>query len=291
MELVIIFVLKIYINDVLFDEQSWSRSDNYTATKDLIYLYNAYFNTVFSETFTTGLQEQTHLTRKVKITISEHLISDDSVIETLELPQFYILFNTKSCDFTDASKITVLGLDAEVMRVPKNGNIVIPFFVNAEAEALSITATLNDGTVINTQAITSFTGKRVYLYTLNLSELSSITYYHLFANVSITVGGTTLTRAYKLIRNPHFNVKEIVFQNNFGYFIPAYFDGELETTTGYKVDTYEQLDETEVVYNVDNTTKYNLNTNSLLLNENSIVNQISNALICKFKKRFRIPAN
>lgn len=276
------FRAEIYIDDALFDTQSWSREDTYTATKDLVYLYNAYFKTQFLEAFSSGLVEQTHLIKKVNITVKEYTTENDTLIETLELPDFYIMYNLRSATFSDDSKITILGLDAITMRAPKTGKIVIPFFINADAEALTVTATLDDDTEIDSVTAAALTGKKVYLYTLDLSE-TAIAYANLYIDIKIALGETEVIKQYTIIRNPDFTVKELVFCNNFGFFIPAYFTGELATTSGYKTFNYENLDGQDITYAIDHLEKYSINTSYLNTNENPIVNQIAKAIEVYFK--------
>ena len=83
------FRAKIYIDDALFDEQGWSRKDDFTATKDLLYLYNAYFKPYFLGSFTTGLLEQTNFKKKVSIVIEEKDIDTDALLGTVTLSDFY----------------------------------------------------------------------------------------------------------------------------------------------------------------------------------------------------------
>src|SRR5690606_17739057 len=85
------FRAKIYIDNVFFDEQGWSRIDLYTATKDLKKLYNAYYQTIFTDTFQNQLTEQTHLIKQVKIVVEEYSIETDVLVDSLELPVFKFL--------------------------------------------------------------------------------------------------------------------------------------------------------------------------------------------------------
>lgn len=274
------FRAKIYINDELFDEQSWSREDDFTATKDLIKLYYAYFETSFTGTFTSGLTAQTDLIKKVDITIEEYVLDSDILEASIDLPTFYIMYNVKSENFDDTSKIKVLGLDPEVLRISSSGKLVIPFYINAVSESVKVECVLDDENIIDTQTLTDITGKKVYLYQFDLD--SNIAYANLFFKTVITVGNESIERIYKIIRNPHFETKEIIFKNNFGYYIPAYFDGEFQNESGFKVETYEAFDNQEVVFAVDEIANYEINTGSLLENENKITNQIANSLECFF---------
>jgi hypothetical protein len=276
------FRAKIYIDDALFDEQGWSRKDDFTATKDLLYLYNAYFKPYFLGTFTTGLLEQTNFKKKVSIVIEELDIDTDVLLGTVTLPDFYLLYNVKSAIFNDINKLFVFGLNAPRMNMKKDGTIVIPFYVNAEDEDVKVTIKDDIGNTLHTQTISGVTGKKVYIYTLNLSEVTVISA-ALFLRATIEVGTTTTEKIYKVLRLPNYEVKEVVFQNNFGYYIPAYFDGDFENTSGYKVQSYERYDTSTAVYAVEEDGTYVINTGGLSILEKDIVKEIANSIECFFR--------
>lgn len=275
------FRAEIYIDNVLFDTQSWSRKDNFIAEKNLRYLYNAYFNTQFQEAFTNGLVEVTDLKKEVKIIIKEYAIADDTLAQTLELPIFHILFNTNSVLFDDSQSLTILGLDTNYFQIPSQGTIVIPFFANTNNENITAVTELDTGTVLNTETLTASTDKKVYLYTFTLPEIA---YANLYVKVGITVGGSAnQSFIFKVFRNPTYNVKQIVFKNNFGFYIPTYFSGEFSSENNYKVDIYENFDYSETIFNIEQNAVYKINTNYLNTQELPIVNQINNALEAFFK--------
>jgi len=276
------FRAKIYIDDILFDEQGWSRKDNFTATKDLLYLYNAYFKPYFLGSFTTGLLEQPNFKKKVSIVIQELNIDTDAEMGSITLPDFYLIYNVKSALFNDNNKLHIFGLNAPRINMKKDGTIVIPFFVNADNENVTVTIKDDLGNPLHTQTITAVTGKKVYIYTLNLQELTVVSSI-LFLRAIVEVGSTSIEKIYKVLRLPNYEVKEVVFQNNFGYYIPAYFDGDFEDTSGYKVQSYERYDTSTAVYAVDEDKTYIINTGGLSILEKDIVNEIANSIDCYFK--------
>jgi hypothetical protein len=176
----------------------------------------------------------------------------------------------------------VFGLNAPRMNMKKDGTIVIPFYVNAEDEDVKVTIKDDIGNTLHTQTISGVTGKKVYIYTLNLSEVTVISA-ALFLRATIEVGTTTTEKIYKVLRLPNYEVKEVVFQNNFGYYIPAYFDGDFENTSGYKVQSYERYDTSTAVYAVEEDGTYIVNTGGLSILEKDIVNEIANSIECFFK--------
>lgn len=269
------FRAKIYVNNVLFDEQSWSRNDNFTATKDLRYFYYAYYQTQFSNQFTNGLVEQTHLKTKIDITVEEYTIQDDTITQTVDLPTFYMLYNVKSQEFNDNNVIELLGIDTTYMRIDATGSIVIPFFANTNNQPITVTTILDNNTVLNTETIAATTAKKVYKYTYNLTNIA---YSTLYVKTTITIGEVTKTIIYKLMRHQANPAKEVVFKNNFGYYIPAYFSGALIIDSAFKADNYGNLDYSETVFAIEENQTYTINTNYLLTNETPIITQINNAL-------------
>jgi len=271
------FRAKIYVNGVLFDEQGWSRVDNFTAHKDLLYLYYAYFKPVFNPLFPDGLHQQTHLVNKVQIDIEEFDLNTGNTTNQLSLPVFFMLYNVKSEVFTDADKIALLGVGAAALQIDPKGKIVLPIYSNATTEALSVTTKLNDGTVLNTETTASFSGKKVYLYSFDLGS-ANIDYSYLYLTVNIVLGAETLVKTFKLTRNPDHVIKEIVYQNNFGFFIPAYFDGQLSESSSFKTKTYDQYDGTKKIYQIDENITYTVNTGSIENTETYLANDVANSL-------------
>lgn len=275
------FRAKIYIDDALFDEQGWSRKDDFTATKDLLYLYNAYFKPYFLGSFTTGLLEQTNFKKKVSIVIEEKDIDTDAVLGTVTLPDFYLLYNVKSEIFNDINKLYIFGLKAEHMNMKKDGTIVIPFYANAETEDVKVTIYDDLDNVLHTKTIANVNGKKVFIYTLNLSEVTVISSV-LYLRAKIEVGTESTEKFYNVLRLPNYEVKEVVFQNNFGYYIPAYFDGDFEDVSGIKVQSYERYDTSTAVYAVEEDGTYTINTGGLSTREKAIVKEIANSIDCYF---------
>ncbi|MFV8336414.1 hypothetical protein ACNQF7_10065 [Flavobacterium sp. RSP29] len=272
----------IYVDDELFDEQGWSRKDAFTAVKDLVKLYNAYFETEFIPFTVNTLEEQTHLKKKITIKIEERILVSDALIETLILPEFFFMYNVNPIYFDDTTKIQILGIAPDVLQIPVNGKMRIPFYVKAIAEAVTIEVKDNFGRILNTQSIASFTEKKIYQYEFDLAgiTLASNTIY--FETI-ITCGTTTKILQYRLLRLPDFPVKELYFKNNFGYYIPAYFDGELEKQNNLKINDYQERDGSSVIFEIEQSAMYTINTGYLLQDERAIVNQVINSHEAFFK--------
>jgi hypothetical protein len=266
----------IYINDVLFDTQGWSRQDDFIAKKDLKKLYAAYFTSTFNPIITTGLLRQTDFIKKVNITINEYVLETDLLVETIYLPVFLIMHNQVPESFSDETKIQFLDVKPEVIQVTENSKIVLPFFVNANSEDL-LAKIYSGNTIINQIMIPSLSGKKAYCYNLDLNTIS-IPYGVDYLNLEISCGNNSISKTFKFFILPNYPVKEIVFKNNFGFYIHSYFDGEIEVNNDFKVDSYTQIDGTDKIFEINENATYSINTGSLMNNEKSIISQICNSI-------------
>lgn len=271
----------IFIDGALFDTQSWSRKNAYTAEKNFKKLYNAYFATAFNPTFTAGITEQTSLKKQVNITIQELLMADDSVVDTLSLPTFFILYNSKPVTFVDTVKAAFLGITADKIIIPANGKISIPFYTNASAETVVVELKDNFNTVINTVTIPSATAKKVFVYNYDLSAAAPLVNNTIYFILTITVGATTITKPFRYIEYPDFQIKEIAYLNTFGFFVYAYLDGQMSIDNSLSIETYEQLNGSDKIIEINEDLTYTINSGSLLSSEKAIMNEIVNALEAK----------
>lgn len=272
------FLAKIYVDGVLFDTQGWSREDNYTAKKDLVYLYYAYFKSIFSGTIVNGVTEQTHLKKPVYIEIEEYDFATDTLQQSVTTPEFFIMFSIKPEEFDNTEVLKLLNIPTQ-NRNHSKGKIVVPFYANTNNEIITIELFDSLNSLIHTVTIPSNATieKRVFLYQLDLSTLtilSSCTY----LSLKITVDSVEKTLTYKLINLPNYPIKEIIYQNNFGFYLPAYFDGDFESSIGFKVDSYENIASESVIYNVDQDGSYTINCGNLNNQQSSIITEVSKSL-------------
>lgn len=274
------FRAKIYIDGVFFEEQSWSRQDHTTAVKNLKKLYNAYYQTIFNAVFINGLVQQTHLIKRVSIIINEHSIGDDSLVQTQPIPDFYLMYNAKPIAFDDRVVVQFLGINPAVLQLPQNGKIAVPFMVNAIGGAAQVHLTDTLGNTVDIYITSVLTEKSVYVCNFDLSK-ARLQASDLFLTLTITVGNTVISRDIRLFSNPKFEVKEIAFLNNFGYWCYAYLDGQLSIDNNLDVKTYEENDGYEKIYEINEKQTYSLNTGSLLASEKEIIKQITTALESK----------
>lgn len=274
------FRVKIYIDDFLIDEQGWSKKSLFTANKVFRKLINPYYNFIFNPNFVTGVEQQIHLIKKIKLEVNEYSLSNDALSQSVILPEFFLIYNQNPVYFDDQVKLHFLQEDRIFSRISKKGKISIPFMVNANNETVNIVVKNDLNHVLHQITIPAFTGKKIFLYNLNLNSLN-VLYEHLYAKLEITVGTNIISQIFRFFENPNFPVKELCYLNNFGFFQYAYFDGELILNTNYERKKVENQDNVQINYDVSETENYNLNTGNLLLDELKIVSEIANSLDIK----------
>lgn len=270
----------IYIDDVLFDTQGWSRQDNFTANKDLKKLYAAYFAATFTPVVVGELVEQTQFIKKVNITINEHVLATDAIAETVNLPVFNIMHNRVPESFSDETKVQFLDIQPEVMQIPQTAKFVIPFFVNATAEDV-VVKLYHLTTILETITIPAVTGKKAYLYKIDLDTLTFPKAFK-YITLDVSCGAAKVSKTFKFFQLANYPIKNIAFKNNFGFYMRAFFDGELEISNDYKAESYTQLDGTDKNFEISENATYNINTGSLLANEKVVIRQICNSLDVRF---------
>lgn len=276
------FRAKIYVDNILFDEQNWSREDNFTARKDLKFLYKAYFEPKFNSVNTSGIFERTDLIKKITIVIDEFNLSTNLLTQTINLPEFYIFYGDKPSVFSPNNPLQFLETENKILRIPNNGLIKLPFYSIAANNSITCNLKLNTNVVIFTNTISSVSGPKIHELIIDLS-LIIIPINALYLTVNIIVGTFSIAKTYRLFKNENYSIKQIAYMNNFGYFIHAYFDGQLKKDNTYKHLKYTEFDDNEKISDISTASTYRLNTGSLLGSEKVIVNEICNSVDAKIK--------
>jgi hypothetical protein len=272
----------IYIDDQLFDEQGWSRSNDILATKDLKKLYHAYFENNPVEVTTNELVHEPSRVKKVDIVVKEFRITDDVQVDELALPPFFIIFNQTPEAFIDLDKLIWLDVQPAIMQAPKDALLLFPFYANTNNNSLVATLTTDEGEELHTQTLSSQSGKKVYSYRLNLDTLT-IPEGTLFLAVTITNGDTSISKLVSLMDIVNYGAKQLRFKNNFGHFMYAYIDGPLEIENQTAGQDYETADGQERIFEIDETVSFKLSTGSLLASEKPLARQLANATVIFMK--------
>lgn len=275
------FRAEISIDDELFDVQSWSREDNYTTTVNLKQLYQKNFEAPFVANFTAGITEPINLKKKVTITVKEYLISNDTLAQYVNLPEFYIQYNQHPIAFDSTTPLAIINPKSTYKLIPDNGKMVCAFFANAVSQ--TITATLRDSsnTIIDVQTVASGTYKKMLVYRYNLA-LYTIPDSVLYFTLTISNGSQSISTVFKRILLPAYPVKELAYLTDFGVWQYAYFSGLLNVDANADAVTYQDQNDFKRTTEVNMNLAISLSTGALRSNERTIADEVIQALDTRF---------
>lgn len=276
------FRARIYIDDKLFDEQGWSRDDEGLARKNFLNLYQAYFSFLFEAIPDNGITEQIHLIKKIKIEIDEKDLDTDNVIETIALPEYYIMYNNQPHFFDANAPITLLDFSNPVVFIPIDGLLRIPFFVNIINSNISVKIFSQSNSLISNYTTDSMSGKKAFLFHYNMTT-TPLDINDLYFKIQITNGINKIEKRVKIFRNPSFVIKKLTYLNLFGYYVNAYFDGRLEVANEYTINDYLNNEGQEIVSEISSLKSFSLNSGSLTRPEIDLLHHICTALDVKLE--------
>lgn len=246
----------IFIDDVEFLKQGWSKDDSGLCVFNLKHLYYAYFENQFSPEISTGFHTIPGLFKRVKIVLEEFMVGGVFPVSSLTLPEFHILKNHKPQVFDDTKTVQFLNLPQDKINVARDAGFRFPLFLKA-GELLTVSV-LNE------------LGQEIFSETLQDYETQISTYELIFEDIpvddldSIFVRFSTsqdqVQKKLKFINETIFPAKQIFYLNNCGFYIPAYLLGRKETNNSLAPKSYSQFDGTEVTYDVEDVKELKLNS-------------------------------
>ena len=268
----------IYIDDVEFLKQGWSKDEDGLCSFNLKHLYYAYFENTFSPDFTTGFHSRSGLFKRVKIVTEEYQVGGSIPISTLTLPEFHILKNHKPQVFDDTRTIAFLDLPQENINVSRDEGFRFPLYVRAGELTISV---LNDlGEVIFSQTVLNDAAHSSQ-YELNFADLVIDGLDTVF--VRFSTSQDSVQKKLKFINESIFPAKKIFYLNNCGFYIAAYLLGRKEDMHSLSPKSYAQFDGTEVTYDVEDVKELQLNSGFGYKDITSLVHTIATSLDVRMK--------
>ena len=246
----------IYINDVLFLSQGWSKDENGLCTFNLKHLYYSYFENPFSTEIVTGFRKKEDLFKKVRIVAEEFKVGSINPVFTFTLPEFHIVKNHRPQVFDDTKTVQFLHLPQENINVSRDGGFVFPLFLKA-GSLLTVTITDPLGAVLYTETLENY-DTQVTQYELDLKDLGLLLLDSVF--VKFTTSQDEVQKKLKLINESIYPAKQVFYLNNCGFYCIAYLLGRKENEHSLSPKSYAQQDGTEVTYDVEDLKELRLNS-------------------------------
>lgn len=257
----------IYIDGIEFLKQGWSKDENGICEFNLKHLYYAYFQNAFTGSFSTGFNKKEDLLKRVEIVAEEYRIGAIVPVNTLELPEFYLLKNIKPVAFDDEKPIDFLGLPQQNIKVDRNQGFVFPLYLRS-ADLLTVQVLNELNQEIYSETL-EYYPRQLTQYDLDFKDLELAGLG--FITVKFTTSEAAIQRKLIFEDASVYPAKTIFYENNFGFFISACLFGQKEELHSLSPASYTQQDGTEVTYDVEDNRELQLNSG---YGYNSIINLI-----------------
>ncbi len=246
----------IYINNVEFLEQSWSKDEDGLCAFNLKHLYLAYFTNVFNAQLTTGFNPKPNLYKKVKIIAREYAVGGTTIISSLTLPEFYIVKNLKPQVFDDNITVQFLDLPQENINASRDGGFVFPLYLKA-GDLLTVEVLNSLGVTIFSTTMENYT-TQVTQYEMKFEDFAVQDLDSIF--VRFSTAQHQAQKKIKFIKETIYPAKDIFYLNNCGFYCLAYLLGKKENNHSLSPLSYAQFDGTEVTYNVEDVKELKLSS-------------------------------
>jgi hypothetical protein len=240
----------IYVDDELFVSQLWSKNSEGRAEFDTKGMYRNYFPDDFHISGANGITVIEELIKKIKIIIYERKIADDSLIDTKELPVFYLLKSTYP-QIIPADPVSWLDYPTEVIHTTSKSIVRLGVLLRP-GQALNISLLSLTGTPIpnTTYTLESNERPRVVQIIYNLSlfpSFGALSTTNIYINCSTGAFFTRKTIVFKHLTI--FKRKTLYFQNSFGVYCSLDMFGVKEEQQKLKQHSYQTaLDNTQVFF-------------------------------------------
>lgn len=236
------FTVSISINDVHFDTQGWSKFNDVTCIIDLEEMFSNIFSNTFTEISETQLAHHSDLLKKINIRVEEFFTTDNTVINYVDLPAFYVLNTTISQNFNHTVNLQKLSHLSNTIKLQPTSNYSLPIWINSDT--ITVQLLENDIALLN-QTHNNLTKGA---YSLNF-KLSDYNFTENELTIRITNAETVLEQQIIFHNDIMYEISQLYFKNHFAIFEYIEIFGSRKSTNSFTRKKYSLSDNTEYVAN------------------------------------------
>ncbi|WP_336092464.1 hypothetical protein [Leeuwenhoekiella sp. CH_XMU1409-2] len=266
------FRVVITVNDTVEIEESWSKLNNEVRI-DLKDFYKNRFAEILPAFDLEGFQRLDSLKIKVDVTINEYLLVDDSLIESVDAPTFYMIQAAIPFVFDDLQKFQFLPGQLKTLNVSATSKVTFAFYLNTSSD-LEYNLISDKEAVLKTGTLSN-AASGIYVAQIDLTNIE------LTAKNYLKIGDGT-TNFDQLVLTPFFNSiyspTQLYFKNRNGIYLAATLFGQQEVEYNHTKEEYQLADESYKTFSVKTETSIKVNTGHLFKQQLSLVKAINEAL-------------
>lgn len=265
------FKVFIYVDDKFFDEQGWSKYNDFNVKIALKGMFNNLFTYPFPTLNGDVYKPTNHLLKKINITIKEYKRDDDSLVNTLNLNPFYVLKSEKAMFFDERINFQKMSILPNVLRLSKGKAPVVRFPIWVCSKSFSLKV-VSGGALLKDLSFNDFT-KNILEVVVNLTK--ETIYGNEVRVILSDFKGNNFTQQFIFIDELAYEVSKMYFRNNYGVYEYIEFFGSLKESNTYKRKTYNLLNDVTFLANTAISNTLKINTGYLLPNEIPILEAIN----------------
>lgn len=267
----------IYIDDILYKSQIWSKSDDFTAVKNMVDLYRNDFINDFTAHTSSALVIKNNLKKKVNIKLTETNISDSTSTGFVDLPTFYIIASDRPCDFIDTTPLQLL--DNEINTIIASTSDVVVFSLWSTTTSVITIDVLNpSGSVIYNDDYATAQANQIHELVLNLQDVNAIAGLD-YLTVRITdTDNNKMERSIRLVKNEVFDGNVVYTRNNHRQYIPYRILGELKVDHALTHEIYRDSSNKETNYSYTDTVTLSTQTGNRTVFEKETIAYLAKSI-------------
>lgn len=228
----------IYIDNIFYKSQIWSKSDEFTAVKNLVDIYRNDFINEFAAHTSSGLIVKDNLRKKVDIKLVETNIATSTSTDAVDLPSFYIIAADRPVSFIDTIPMQLLDNQIDTIVASPDDVAVFSLWLQNDND-ITIDILSPNSLVLSTTTYSNAVADNIHELVVRLTDATDIETYD-YVRIRITDTSTNkIERTIRLIKNDLYDGNVIYTRNIHRQYIPYRIMGELKVDHELRHEIYK----------------------------------------------------
>jgi hypothetical protein len=248
------FEVEILVNDVVFDTQSWAKTNDVDCFINLRGQFNNIFTNAFSAPTVIQIVRNDNLFKKITVIVREYHVDSLLIVATEQLPDFYILQNTTANTFDPSETIQLFSELNNLNKIDESSIISIPIWINTTPVSFKI----KDNNGLEMFASSETTTKGLYEFKIPILEINTAGL--LFITVIIN---DVIELVYYLKDHFRYEKNQLAIRNVYGFFEFVSFFGKISIEPKYQRVVKENYKDVKSIVEENHDIDYKLNSGYL----------------------------
>lgn len=271
------FKAEILVDNEIFLDFTIGKYNTTSAKLDLKNIFENCFENDFFEFQENGLQNLNHLLKTINITIYEIGVLDETVISSLSIPEFYVIYSSAEMYFNPTIDLQKISTYKSDLTIVSNGKVQFPIWTLGNTITLDI---LYEGaSVYNEQ----FTGLEKGIYNFYY-DFSSLSYDFDYVILQFKSNSQIFSQKINFKKLKLYQTESLYIQNQFLCFEYIELFGRSQVNIPFKRTTITDYESETHVIDVEKKYRVKIFSHPLLPNENKLIETINDCEVIYYLK-------